>query len=414
MRQTKERKPTKPVVKKVEKVAKLPERLLAGKVEVLLSDKILSQITHLHSKVGAIEWSGVLAYEILEGSIEDHAKMKIQVQEILPMDVGTSGYTEYELNADSDDYTFDNLSRVMMDPKLKIGHIHTHHNMRCYFSNTDTTELHETAPKHNYYLSLIVNFEDPSAWCAKIVYVGEETQDGTVTSSFTGSEGEIVSREVKVLKTTKVLYVIDIDLKVDSLADDFVARVVELTKPKPASRPRNYTPDVWQDGIGQRNQHASSGRQVAGGWQKRRESEWQGKLFDDRTGDPVSYEEMLAGKSDDDTPLDHLITPVKIIEFTNRLISLTDQPTSLLVGSLQTIEAAFYADPSADKETEKEIYLEYVCKFFMDNFEGSFNVKPSVGAVNTVLLLIEEHALNESLGEGLDMPDEILGALWTM
>ena len=39
----------------------------------------------------------------------------------------------------------------------KVGHIHSHNVMRVFFSGTDMDELHDNAPSHNFYVSLIVN-----------------------------------------------------------------------------------------------------------------------------------------------------------------------------------------------------------------------------------------------------------------
>lgn len=58
--------------------------------------------------------------------------------------------------------------------------IHSHHNMTCFFSGTDMSELHDNAPNHNYYLSLIVNYKEDTGnnWCAKVAYVTEEKKEG--------------------------------------------------------------------------------------------------------------------------------------------------------------------------------------------------------------------------------------------
>ena len=212
---------------------KLKEKKLQGNAEIVLTDNIIDQIEFLHDKVGSVEWSGVLVYKILEGSIEDHKNLVVEVQEILPMDVGTSSYTEYTIDP-KDSYTFDNLfDRVMVDPELKIGHIHTHHNMNCFFSPTDMAELHDNAPAHNYYLSLIVNFKDFKNWCAKIAIVGEESHTGSIVRKFKGTDGNIVEAPVNIERTDKVLYTIEMDITYDvpedlSAYNEFEQRVIDL------------------------------------------------------------------------------------------------------------------------------------------------------------------------------------------
>lgn len=228
------------------------ERNVDGNIKLNIKKNVLDQIDYLHGKVGAKEWSGILVYKVLKGSIEDHKNMEIEVQEILPMDVGTSGYTEYEISPDSDDYTFDNLSRVMMDPGLKMGHIHTHHNMNCFFSGTDSQELHDNAPNHNYYLSLIVNFKDPSNWCAEVAYVGEEEQKGTIKSRFRGTIGEYIEKAFEVNKKVETLHRIKVDISVEEqdlrVEEAFADRLAELMKPKPVVRPNWGRPAMPQNG----------------------------------------------------------------------------------------------------------------------------------------------------------------------
>tara|TARA_R110002012_G_scaffold59679_1_gene156280 strand:- start:1449 stop:2627 length:1179 start_codon:yes stop_codon:yes gene_type:complete len=225
---------------------KLKEKKLEGNAEVVLTDNIVDQIEFLHDKVGSVEWSGVLVYKILEGSIEDHKNLVVEVQEILPMDVGTSSYTEYTIDP-KDSYTFDNLfDRVMVDPELKIGHIHTHHNMNCFFSATDMAELHDNAPAHNYYLSLIVNFKDFNNWCAKIAMVGEESHTGSIVRKFKGTDGSIVEAPVNIERTDKVLYTIDMDITYDvpedvSAYNEFEQRVIDLQS---ENSNRNFVMDL--------------------------------------------------------------------------------------------------------------------------------------------------------------------------
>jgi proteasome lid subunit RPN8/RPN11 len=227
--------------KNVKVSSRFEERKLEGNIELSLTPEILEEIRLLHDRVGAIEWSGMLVYKILEGSIEDHKNMKLEAVQVLPMDIGTSGYTEYEISPESDDYTFDNLSRVLMAPDLKMGHIHTHHDMRCFFSGTDTNELHDNAPNHNYYLSLIVNFKDPEEWCAKVVYIGTETQKGTISSSFQGTSS-VIQRAFEIDKEVDVMYCIDVNITVPEteyeVLGDFEKRVTDLEE----KRKKKYAP----------------------------------------------------------------------------------------------------------------------------------------------------------------------------
>ncbi len=50
------------------------------------------------SKFSPVEWSGILFFKAT-GSILKPETLKIKCQHFIPMDVGTSGYTEFEYDA---------------------------------------------------------------------------------------------------------------------------------------------------------------------------------------------------------------------------------------------------------------------------------------------------------------------------
>lgn len=135
---------------------KKPELKIKASPELLLSTRIQKQIATAHKECGSVEWSGYLFYSV-NGSIENPEKMSLKAEAFYLMDIGTSGYTEYE----SDPELICDMMEIYPEyanGNWKMGHIHTHHSMNAYFSGTDQEELHDNAPAHNYYLSLIVNF----------------------------------------------------------------------------------------------------------------------------------------------------------------------------------------------------------------------------------------------------------------
>ena len=336
------------------------EKELSGTAKLKLTENIMTQIDFLHEKVGGVEWSGVLVYKILAGSIEDYANLEVEVIEILPMDVGTSGYTEYELDS-ADDYTFSNLcDRVMMDPTLKIGHIHTHHNMGCFFSGTDTQELHDNAPNHNYYLSLIVNFKDHTNWCSKIALVGEESQEGSIISKFKGTSGEIVEKKVDIKKSTEILYTLKMDIEAPVVEEreltEFEERVVSLNKDRGNRRfpTVHATPTVgaWE-------------RNPSTGIYARNEGE-QGSLFN-QAKTPIS-ETHARVKVD--------VSDKNIREFANKVVSQNAEPTGLLTSNFNTIDTVLDEEgPLA--ESNKQIYMDSIFHSFDDLFEAHFGTTPT-------------------------------------
>lgn len=152
---------------------------------------LFKQVHYMHTVVAnATEWSGILIYEVLEGDVDDPANFKLFAHELIPMDVGSSGYTEYEFDP-SDEYSFERIAEAM-EKGYKIGHIHTHHNMGTFFSGTDMSELHDNAPNHNFYLSLIVDYKNHEDWCAKVAVDGEEVTVGKVkTEGFLKRTGTV-------------------------------------------------------------------------------------------------------------------------------------------------------------------------------------------------------------------------------
>lgn len=334
--------------------SKLVEKPLNGEAKLILTDNIMSQIDYLHKIVGSVEWSGVLVYKVNKGSIEDYKNLEVEVLEILPMDVGTSGYTEYELSS-ADDYTFNNLcDRVMMDENLKIGHIHTHHGMDCFFSGTDTQELHDNAPNHNYYLSLIVNFKDFSNWCAKIAMVGEERQTGTLASKFKGTKGDMVENFVEINNTKEVLYTIKMNIDAPATQlDEFKTRVLALNK----NRGRKNAPTMQ-----------FTNRQFAnvGGFKR------QGNLFDQPVYEKRQFSAVgMNVKGGKFKPLD--LSEQNITEFANKVLAIDEIPTGNLHTNISVLDGVM-SSSHPQSEAQKQIYLESMIDNFDVMFENHFKI----------------------------------------
>lgn len=120
--------------------------------------------------------------------------------------------------------------------------------MACFFSGTDMGELHENAPNYNYYLSLIVNFEPVTKWCAAIALILEEEQVGTVkrvgtlktTTRYKGSNGleekfieNDINDEDVINKKNTFLVKINCDIEIDdSNKDHLIDRYIEISNKK--------------------------------------------------------------------------------------------------------------------------------------------------------------------------------------
>ena len=127
----------------------------------------MEKIQYLCTRINEVEWSGILLYSV-KGSIKEPEKMELHAEDIIPMDKGSAGATEYEYNKKSmfdtskfDDKHIDYIDAMCDEhPEVlewKVGHIHSHNNMGVFFSGVDIKELEDNAKSHNFYLSLVVN-----------------------------------------------------------------------------------------------------------------------------------------------------------------------------------------------------------------------------------------------------------------
>lgn len=124
---------------------------------------MFDKIKYLCKEIPKVEWSGVLFYRA-KGTITNPEEFEIHITDVLPMDMGSAAYTEYEFDQDVADYIEEDDERF----EWKIGHIHSHNTMKTYFSGTDMSELNDNSEFHTYYVSLIVNnFMDLTA---KVAY----------------------------------------------------------------------------------------------------------------------------------------------------------------------------------------------------------------------------------------------------
>lgn len=195
--------------------------------------KIIQKIQYLCELINSDEWSGVLLYEI-KGKFESN--FECIVKDIYPMDMGNSGSTEYEFDEDFVKYRMNNLKSL----EWNVGHVHSHHNMNTFFSGTDMSELHDNAPNHNYYLSLIVN--NAGNMTAKIAFIGEEDVSSSIKRYIPNKDGELQEKIFDYKKKEKVLFIYDCKIIKDSprIDNDFVLRVDHIIE-KEKARARRAT-----------------------------------------------------------------------------------------------------------------------------------------------------------------------------
>lgn len=94
---------------------------------LMLSKELVQKIHYLHHVVQkGIEWSGTLLFKEPEGDVSNPSTWVISAEDLILMDIGTSGYTEYDISTEHPNS--DAIMDAMVDD-FKLGHIHTHHNM---------------------------------------------------------------------------------------------------------------------------------------------------------------------------------------------------------------------------------------------------------------------------------------------
>ena len=134
---------------KVQPLPQLIKRSITYKLVV--PAEVEEKIRYLIRKFPSTEWSGVLFYSH-EGSFED-GSLTIICRDILPMDLGTSGWTEFKMSEDVASYIADNIE--LFD--CNIGLIHSHHSLGAFLSGQDTLTLQKEGNDTNCFVSLVVD-----------------------------------------------------------------------------------------------------------------------------------------------------------------------------------------------------------------------------------------------------------------
>lgn len=203
------------------------------KIKVVMTLKVYNQIKYLCAKISQVEWSGILFYKPIEGSIEKPEELTLELVDILLMDKGSQSFTAYTFDASV-------IEHMENNPELeecKMGHIHSHNTMNVFFSGTDMSELEDNSPNHNYYLSLIVN--NFMQFMAKVSFVITGEEELKYQLKARNEEGlEYVYMEETVSQKTEKMVHYDCEIirpgeEVD-VTPSFCTRVEEIIKKAPA------------------------------------------------------------------------------------------------------------------------------------------------------------------------------------
>jgi proteasome lid subunit RPN8/RPN11 len=125
-------------------------------IKVFISPQIKTKIEYLCEKIPNQEWAGLLLYKT-KGNIKRPKRVKIIVQDIIPMTVGNSVSADFTLNQDGKDRHIEYIEKNPQALDWKFGQIHSHNKMATFFSGTDLQELEYNSKNHDFYISVIVN-----------------------------------------------------------------------------------------------------------------------------------------------------------------------------------------------------------------------------------------------------------------
>ncbi len=136
------------------------------------------------------EWSGAAFYKITYLNDKDKesatlSDIRIDVLDFCLQDIGSSSYTEYDLDATVASYIADHIDTLM---GAKVALLHSHNTMKAFFSGTDMNTLKEQASQCNNVLSIVVN--NDGNYVAKftqkeaIHQVEDIATDSVVTTSY--------------------------------------------------------------------------------------------------------------------------------------------------------------------------------------------------------------------------------------
>lgn len=188
------------------------------KGRIILPINVINQIMYLNAYIGKTEWSGILIYDVVSGHPSKPLEFVLKAKHIFLMDIGSGTFTQYETDGDIVDI-YDNIEGAM---DMKIGHVHSHHDMGAFFSGTDNDELMENVDKHNYYVSLIVNFS--GNYVAKVAFLSEVK---TLTQMhYTNDHGELQLSEEE--SVTKTMVVTNMNISLEYNEEFFYNRITQV------------------------------------------------------------------------------------------------------------------------------------------------------------------------------------------
>ena len=216
---------------KIEKKSKTNIIQQNEKFTLYIPVNVENKIRYLCSNFPNKEWSGIIFYKY-DGSLNDVLNLKLELIDILPLDLGSSVFTLYNFSDEYNEYMMNHIDYMSND--IKQGHIHSHHSMKTDFSGTDIDNLQENTYHYAGFLSLIVN--NAGSYTAKLA----------VEYEFSHTSYKDIDYQQKTKDFNfKVIYMYDavINHSISSVEDEFI-QLTEKIKVSKNLNERDFSQQV--------------------------------------------------------------------------------------------------------------------------------------------------------------------------
>ena len=131
---------------------KLPQLVKGSSIyKLIVPEKVERKIRYLLRKFPHTEWSGVL-FTKHTGTFEGN-DLVITCEDVYPMNLGTSGWTEFKMSEDVAAYMAENVKLFDCD----LGLVHSHHVLGAFMSGQDMKMVQQEGEDTNCFVSLVVD-----------------------------------------------------------------------------------------------------------------------------------------------------------------------------------------------------------------------------------------------------------------
>lgn len=285
------------VINKPKEKAKLKLIKQKQSYNIVIPKNVEEKIRHLCSVVHEVEWSGVLFYK-KEGSFENN-DLKITCVDIFPMDIGSSGFTDFDDTPDIAAYRCEHLE--LLEEGIYEGLTHSHNRMKAFFSGTDTNTLLEEGTDRNHFVSLIVNNEGSYVAAvtrrikqevhavAHIVYTTKTHYNSWDDIDIPLSDNETVEKDKEETKTVEYVEWYDLNITKEAADNDFNEIDNRLSAIKEAKAKKAYHSPYYGSSYGKSGGYNNYGNYNGEGSVESERTPWHPNLYPSYGQQPQSY-----------------------------------------------------------------------------------------------------------------------------